>query len=124
MAANPMRIPTPDQRFTITACPSRVVVTVAGLTIAETRSAISMVEGGYPPVLYIPRRDVDMSLLERSDHTTHCPYKGDCSYYSIPSGGARSESAVWSYEDPYPAVAAIKDHLAFYRDRVDQISVG
>ncbi len=62
-----------------------------------------------------------MALLSPSSHTTYCPYKGDCSYLSIPSGGVRATNAIWSYEKPYPAVAAIKDYLAFYPDRVDQI---
>jgi uncharacterized protein (DUF427 family) len=70
-------------------------------------------------VLYVPREDVDMTKLERTLHTTYCPYKGECSYYSIPSGGQKAANAVWSYETPYDAVASIKDHLAFYRDRVD-----
>ena len=70
---------------------------------------------------YIPRADVDMSLLESTDHLTHCPYKGDASYFSIPVGGARSANAVWSYERPHAAVAVIRDHLAFYPDRVDEI---
>lgn len=75
----------------------------------------------YPAVHYIPRKDVAMALLERTDHATYCPYKGECAYYSIPSGGARSVNAVWTYEAPFAAVAAIKDHLAFYPDRVDAI---
>ena len=75
-------------------------------------------EASYPGVQYIPRKDADMSL-QRTDHTSYCPYKGDCAYYSIPVGGERTVNAVWSYEAPYPAVAAIKDHLAFYPDRVD-----
>jgi uncharacterized protein (DUF427 family) len=75
----------------------------------------------YPAVQYIPREDVDMTLLEPTDHSTYCPYKGDCSYYSIPLGGERSVNAVWSYEAPYAAVATIKDYLAFYPNRVDVI---
>ena len=70
---------------------------------------------------YIPRRDVDMTALARSDHTTYCPYKGEASYFSIPIGGERSTSAVWTYETPFPAMAAIKDYVAFYPDRVDEI---
>jgi uncharacterized protein (DUF427 family) len=66
---------------------------------------------------------VDMSLLARSDHRTYCPYKGDCSYYSIATGGERGRNAVWTYEDAYASVAAIKDHLAFYPDRVDAIEI-
>jgi uncharacterized protein (DUF427 family) len=78
-------------------------------------------EAGYAPVNYIPRKDVDMALLERTDHTTYCPYKGDCAYFNIPLGGERTLNAVWTYEDPYAAVAPIKDHLAFYPDRVDVV---
>jgi uncharacterized protein (DUF427 family) len=64
-----------------------------------------------------------MELLQRSDHATYCPYKGECSYYSIPSGGERAINAVWTYEEPYTAVATIRDHLAFYPDRVDEIII-
>jgi len=78
-------------------------------------------EAAYPPVHYIPRRDVDMALLARTAHATYCPYKGECAYYSISLGGERSTNAVWTYEAPFAAVAAIKDHLAFYADRVDAI---
>jgi uncharacterized protein (DUF427 family) len=75
-------------------------------------------------VQYIPRKDLDMSLLERTDHSTWCPYKGDASYFSIPMGGPRSVNAIWTYETPHDAVAQIKDHVAFYGDRVDSISIG
>jgi uncharacterized protein (DUF427 family) len=89
--------------------------------VADTRAALTLKEASYPAVLYIPRADADMALLVRTDHHTYCPYKGDCSYFSIPSGGDRATNSVWTYEDPYPAVAAIRDHLAFYPDRVDAI---
>jgi uncharacterized protein (DUF427 family) len=116
-----MRIPGPDHPISIERNPARVVVSVAGRKVADTREALTLRESTFRAVQYIPRKDVDMSLLERSEHATHCPYKGDCSYYSIPAGGRRSVDAVWSYESPYPAVASIKDHLAFYPDRVDTI---
>ncbi|GLK67468.1 hypothetical protein GCM10008179_11060 [Hansschlegelia plantiphila] len=87
--------------------------------LADTRNALSLKEASYPPVQYVPRADVDMALLQRTDHSTYCPFKGDCSYFSIPSGGDRAVNAVWSYEAPYDAVAAIKGHLAFYPDRVE-----
>jgi uncharacterized protein (DUF427 family) len=80
-------------------------------------------EKGYPPVLYLPRNDADMSLLVRTAHYSYCPYKGDCTYYSIPIGGAKSEYAAWTYEKPYEAVASIKEYLAFYPSRVDAIEV-
>ncbi len=121
MSAKPQKIPGPDHPISIAPHPSRVVVTVAGKVVADTRQALSLREASYPAVLYIPRSDADMALLERSGHTTYCPYKGDCSYYSIPVGGERSRNAVWTYEMPYAAMAAIKDHLAFYPDRVDAV---
>jgi len=121
MSSKPIKVPGPDHPIAIEPNPARVVVTVGGRVVADTREALTMLEGKYPPVQYIPRKDVDMSLLERTDHASYCPFKGDCSYYSIPSGGERSVNAVWSYEAPYPAVARIKEHLAFYPDRVDSI---
>jgi uncharacterized protein (DUF427 family) len=97
------------------------VVKVAGKIIAATSNALTLREASYPPVQYIPRRDVDMAALTRSERTTYCPYKGDASYYSIPAGGDRSRNAVWTYETPFAAMAQIKDYIAFYPDRVDEI---
>jgi uncharacterized protein (DUF427 family) len=116
-----MKVPGPDHPITIQPNPARVVVSAAGRVIADTREALTLREASFPPVQYVPRKDVDMSLLERTDHATYCPYKGDCAYYSISAAGARSVNAVWTYEEPYPAVAAIKNHVAFYPDRVDAI---
>jgi uncharacterized protein (DUF427 family) len=116
-----VKIPGPDHPITVERNARRVVVTVAGRTVADTRKALTLREASYPPVQYIPRKDVDMTLLARTDHATYCPYKGDCAYYSIPLGGVRSTNAVWTYESPYAAVAAIGDYLAFYPDRVDAI---
>ena len=123
MSSNPktIKIPGPDHPITIERSSDRVVVKVAGRVVAETRDALTLREAGYPPVHYIPRKDVDMALLQRTDHFTYCPYKGDCAYFSIPLGGERSTNAVWTYEAPYAAVVSIKDHLAFYPDRVDAI---
>jgi uncharacterized protein (DUF427 family) len=121
MTSKPVKIPGPDHPITIEPSRTRIVVSVAGRVVADTREAMTLREASYPPVLYIPRKDVDMSLLERTDHGTYCPYKGDCAYYSIPLGGTRSSNAVWTYEAPYAAVAEIKGHLAFYPDRVDAI---
>jgi uncharacterized protein (DUF427 family) len=115
----PVRIPGPDHPITIEPNLARVVVKVGGKVIADTQRALTLREGKYPAVQYIPREDVDMSLLERTSHATYCPYKGDCAYYSIPPGGERSVNAVWTYEAPYAAVAGIKGYLAFYPDRVD-----
>ena len=118
----PIKTPSSEHPITITPTGGRVLVTVAGQVIADTRTALTLKEASYPAVQYIPRRDVNMSLLARSDHTTYCPYKGDASYYSIPAGGDRSVNAVWTYETPFEAMAQIKDYVAFYPDRVDQIS--
>src|SRR5271163_673202 len=121
MADNTMKTPGPDHPISIDANPSRVVVSVGGKVIADTRNALSLREASYPAVQYIPRRDVDMTALARSDHTSYCPYKGEASYFSIPIGGERSTNAVWTYETPFPAMAAIKGYVAFYPDRVDEI---
>jgi uncharacterized protein (DUF427 family) len=118
-----VKIPGPDHPITIAKSASRVVVSVAGHKIADSTDALSFHEASYPEVLYIPRKDVDMSLLERTDHSTYCPYKGECSYYSIPAGGERSINAVWTYESPYDAVTQIGEYVAFYRDRVDSFEV-
>ncbi len=117
----PIRIPGPEHPITIKPNSSRLVVRLGGRVVADTRSALTLTEAAYGPVQYIPRKDVDMSLLERTDHRTYCPYKGDCAYYSIPLGKERAINAVWTYETPFDAVAQIKDHLAFYPDRVDSL---
>ena len=114
--------PGPDHPITVTPSPDRVVVKVAGKVVADTTRALRLQEASYPAVMYIPRADVDMAVLQRTDHASYCPYKGDASYFSIPAGGDRSVNAVWSYEHPYPAVAEIQEHVAFYPDRVDSIS--
>jgi uncharacterized protein (DUF427 family) len=123
METKAIKIPGPDHPITVEPTPARVIVKVGGQVIADSRHALTLREARYPGVQYIPRQDVDMSLLVRSDHQTYCPYKGDSAYYSIPAGADRSVNSVWTYESPYPAVAAIKEHLAFYPDRVDSIEV-
>jgi uncharacterized protein (DUF427 family) len=119
----PVKVPGPDHPITVAKSAKHVVVVVAGKTIADTKHALALRESTYPEVLYIPRGDVDIAQLERTAHTTYCPYKGDCSYYSIPAGGERSVNAVWTYEAPYAAVRDIKDYLAFYPDRVDAVRI-
>ena len=116
-----IKIPGPDHPITVSPVEGKICVTVAGKTVAESTRALRLEEKGYPPVYYLPRTDADMSLLVRTTQYTYCPYKGDCTYYSIPVGGAKSEYAVWTYEKPYEAVADIKEHLAFYPTRVDAI---
>ena len=121
--AKPIKIPGSDHPISVERNFGRVVVSIAGSVIADTREALTLCEAHYPAVQYIPRKDVDMAQLARTDRTTYCPYKGDASYFSIPVGGERSIDAVWTYETPYAAVASIKDHLAFYPDRVDAIEI-
>jgi uncharacterized protein (DUF427 family) len=122
MADREIRQPGPDHPITIRPNPARILVTIAGKVLADTSSALTLTEASYPPVQYIPLSDVDASLLQASDHTTYCPYKGECSYYSIPAGGDDSVNAVWSYATPYPAVAEIADHVAFYPKGVESIT--
>ncbi len=120
MSERAMKTPGPDHPITIAPDPERFVVTVGGRTIVDTTAALVLREADYPPVRYAPREDVDMSALVRSPTDSHCPYKGDASYFSIPAGGPRSIDAIWTYETPHAAVAAIAGYLAFYQDRVDR----
>ena len=113
-----MKIPGPDHPITVTPAAGRVVVRFAGEVVADTRHALELREASYPAVLYIPRGDAAMAHFARTAHSTHCPYKGDASYFDLAAGPAKAANAVWSYEAPYPAMAAIKDHLAFYPQHV------
>lgn len=101
---------------------ARVQVTFNGEVIADTRDAVRMDEGSYPPVYYVPRKDVKMERLIRTSHTSHCPFKGDATYYSV-CNGRTAKNAAWSYERPFEAMAGIRELLAFYPDRVDSIGV-
>jgi uncharacterized protein (DUF427 family) len=121
MTERTSKIPGPDHPIVIEPNPGRVIVTLGGRVIADTSEALTLREANYPPVQYIPRKDVEMAALTRSGTATYCPYKGEAAYFSIPAGGERSVDAIWSYEAPYDAVAEIKDHLAFYPDRIDAI---
>ena len=114
-----MKLPGPDHPITIAPSKSRVRVRFAGKVVADTARALVLAEAGYKPVFYIPREDADMSAFKRTEHHTHCPYKGDANYFSLEVNGQRSENAVWTYEKPYPAMNQIGGRLAFYRDRVE-----
>jgi uncharacterized protein (DUF427 family) len=118
-----IRIPGPDHPITISPVAGKVRVTVAGRIVAESSRALRLEENGYTPVYYLPRNDADMSLLVPTTHYTYCPYKGDCTYYSISIGGPKSENAVWTYKKPHEAVASIREYLAFYSSRVDAIEM-
>jgi uncharacterized protein (DUF427 family) len=117
------RIPGPDHPISIVPGARHLSVSVAGRIVADSRAALALCEANYPVVLYIPRADVHMELLEKTAHKTYCPYKGECSYYSIPAGGPKSVNAIWSYEQPYSAVGQIAGHMAFYPDRIDSIAL-
>jgi uncharacterized protein (DUF427 family) len=106
----------PEHRIAVSPAGKRVHAAFAGEVIADTHEALAMKEGDYPVVYYFPRKDVRMERLERSTHSTHCPFKGDASYFSL-KGGPRD--AVWSYERPFDEMAAIREYLAFYADKVE-----
>jgi uncharacterized protein (DUF427 family) len=112
---------TPDHPIAISLAALRVRVRYAGHNVAESVNALALREASYPRVLYIPREDVDMTVLVRSDHKTRCPYKGEASYYSIRVDGSTAQNAIWTYEEPLAGVAEIAGHMAFYPNRVDSI---
>jgi len=116
-----MRMPGPDHPITIAPNPKRVRVTLGGKVVADTTRALTLREASLPPVHYIPREDADMALLTRTEHVTHCPYKGNASYFTVSATGRTAENAVWSYEQPFPAMAEIAERLAFYPERMDRI---
>ena len=122
--SKPVLIPGPDHPITIAPAAGRVIVRAGDELIAETGDALVLQEARYPAVHYVPCADVAMAALVPTDHHTYCPYKGEASYYSIPALGERGVNAVWSYEEPHEAVAAIAGHLAFYTDRVDVTEPG
>jgi uncharacterized protein (DUF427 family) len=119
MADKPILQPSADHPITVEHNAARVTVTLGGTKIADTTDALTLRESTYPAVQYVPRKDVDMNLLERTDHETYCPFKGDASYYTIKNGDQALDNVVWTYEQPFDAVSGIKDHLAFYADRVE-----
>jgi uncharacterized protein (DUF427 family) len=118
-----MKLPGPDHPIAIEKQTGRVRVTYNGRVIADTTDALVLKEASLRPVLYLPRADAQTTLFERSPHKTHCPYKGDASYYTIRVDGKVSENAIWSYEQPFPAMVEITDRIAFYPERVDGIEV-
>jgi uncharacterized protein (DUF427 family) len=113
-----MKLPGPDHPITITVNPKRVRVLADGVVIAETTHALTLKEASYPAVQYVPRTDAKMDLLKRTERVTHCPYKGDASYFSVVANGKTLDNAIWTYETPFPAMAEISGHLAFYPDKV------
>ena len=124
MAAPAQKLPGPDHPISIETSSDHVLVRLGSKVIVDTTRALILREGKYPPVYYIPRADVRMGYLTKTDHHTGCPYKGEASYFTIAAGGKVAENAVWTYETPYPSVEQIKEHLAFYPNRVDAIEMG
>ena len=120
-----MKLPGPDHPITIAANPKRVRVSVGDVVIADTTHALTLKEASYPAVQYLPRSDVNLALLTRTERVTHCPYKGDASYFSINADGTTLENSIWTYETPFPAMTEIAGHMAFYPDKVqiEQLAV-
>ena len=116
-----MKKPGSDHPITIVPNQHRVRVLVGGVIVAETTRALTLREAAYPPVQYIPRADAEWDLFNETERTSHCPYKGDATYFTVSAGGLVVRDCVWSYEAPFPAVAEIAGHLAFYPDKVDAI---
>jgi uncharacterized protein (DUF427 family) len=110
-----------DHPITIEPNPNRIRVVLGGTIVAETTRALTLREAHYPPVFYIPREDVELDLFDRTERHSHCPYKGDASYYKVTGGGLERGDAAWSYEAPLPAVGQIAGHMAFYPNKVDAI---
>ena len=113
-----MKFPGPEHPITIEPSRRRVRAVFADHVIADTQDALMLHEANYPPVYYFTMDDVEMGYLGKTDHSTHCPYKGDASYWSIMMDGDLAENAAWAYEDPFPSVKAIKNRLAFYPNHV------
>jgi len=108
-----------DHPITISPAEGRVVVRWRGRTIVDTTHALELKEHVYPVVYYVPRDDADMSVFARTTHETRCPYKGIANYFTLETGDEVDANAVWTYETPIEGVAAIKEHLAFYPDKVE-----
>ncbi|CAN5423516.1 DUF427 domain-containing protein [soil metagenome] len=119
MAERPVRQPTAEHPITVAPTKGHVVVRIDGETVADTRNAVTLQESTYPAVQYIPLDDVDQKLLSRTATSTYCPYKGDAGYYSVTTAAGTTDDAIWTYEQPYPAVAAIAGHVAFYPDKAE-----
>jgi uncharacterized protein (DUF427 family) len=118
-----MKIPGPDHPITITPAAQRWRARFAGHVIADSAAALILQEASYPPVVYFPKADVSMDYMSRTERSTRCPYKGDAAYYSLLMDGQLAENAIWTYEQPYPAMEAIAGRLAFYPDKVEVYAV-
>jgi uncharacterized protein (DUF427 family) len=124
MSDKPIKVPGPDHPITVSRDGVRIVATVGGRTIADSAATLALQEASYPVVRYFPREDVDMAALERTEHSTYCPFKGDASYFSVRTEDGLLDNVVWTYESPHPAMLEIADHVAFYPDRIEVTEVG
>jgi len=113
----------PEHRVDLLRETRRVRVTLAGAVIADSNSALRVEETGHEPVHYVPEKDVRLDLMRPTEHKTYCPFKGDCSYWTVEVGGGKSENAVWGYRAPYDEAVGLTGHYAFYKSRVDAIEV-
>jgi uncharacterized protein (DUF427 family) len=118
-----VRIPDESHPIAIAKTPGRVKVRVGDLWIADTANALSLKEASYPAAIYFPLKDVDASVLRESSHATYCPYKGECAYYDVEVDGKIRANAIWYYPEPHASVDLIKDHVAFYPERVDEMLI-
>ena len=114
----PSRLAEHPDRIRLEPVSGQVTVTMGDVQIARTSNAVRLHEGDYTPMIYVPATDADFSGLTKTDHSTFCPFKGEASYYSVTSGGEAGVNAIWTYEDPFVELSGIKDHLAFYTDRI------
>ena len=119
-----MKIPGPDHPITIEASAERMRARYSGHVIADSERALTLKEAGYRPVIYFPREDVSMEYFSRTDHVSYCPYKGEANYFTVMMDGHIAENAVWTYEEPYPAMEAIRDHVAFYPNKAEIYAFG
>jgi uncharacterized protein (DUF427 family) len=124
MASSPAYAKHPEHQIEVEANPGRVRVEFAGETIADSTRALRVTESHHEPLLYFPREDVEMLLLEKTAHNTFCPFKGSASYWSIRVGDRVAENAIWSYEEPYDEVVVLRECMAFYVDRIDALREG
>jgi uncharacterized protein (DUF427 family) len=122
MTSRPVLEPTAEHPITINPTGTRVVVRVNGEVVADTNEALQLQESTYPAVQYIPFKDVVQDRFTRTDTSTYCPYKGEAGYYSVTTTAGTVEDVIWTYQQPYPAVAEIAGHVAFYPDRVETIT--
>jgi uncharacterized protein (DUF427 family) len=118
-----MKTPGPDHPITLTPATRRWRAMYSGHVIADSNDVIILAEAGYKQAIYFPRADVAMEYMSRTARTTHCPYKGEAAYYTVLMNGHIAENAVWTYEEPYPAMELIRDRLAFYPDKVELYEV-